>query len=266
MTAFSNYTKSHMAITKVTAWHLNLPKSYLKMDEYYRPTKLQMSIPHPTVIDWVPFASLRERLILFHASNPQLDEIICDIAESYACDIELARLVEGFGSSRGFIRVMDILNTLSESNASSYDGRPFGSHYMPNRIVDQMLFPNPLSSIRPSRLSRADIDSFLPAPSVAALFGSKDLALEAFRLLEMDKGVGFMKLDPVFFQKYPELYDPDAGLMAHGMRICPPPRKTIKIVGPRPLDKSVLKKYTEMTTWIIDSMLLSNGCQVPIPV
>src|SRR5258708_22190590 len=84
MTAFYNYTNCHYQVNKLTTWRLNpTTKSYTDLAPCYRPTQLQLAMPHPSIIDWTPFPALRDRLILYHASNPRLDDIICEIGNSY---------------------------------------------------------------------------------------------------------------------------------------------------------------------------------------
>ena len=64
-------------------------------------------------------------------------------------------------------------------------------------------------------------------------------------------GINLYKLDPEFFKKHPELYDPTSDLMANGIvRIRPPHPKAIN--PPKLLDSSLLGRYRELATWTDD--------------
>lgn len=258
MSSFLRYTKSHISVTKLTTSHVhNGQQNDSELEIYYRPTHTQLSTPHPAVIDWVPFPSIRDRLILFHASNPRLDEIICEIADAYACDIQLSRLVQGFSPTIGYIRVRDLLQTISRGAEEASDEMPYPSDdhdYVEYNLFSSHEFSQPINSTynqtsspsfsheRNSHASRSD----LPAPSINALFSSRTLALQVFRLLGMDKGPGSLRLDPVFFRKHPELYDGRTDLLARGVPVRSPSNDTTRLAGPEPIDFRILRKYQEM--------------------
>lgn len=237
MTTYLAHTRAHKAVVHVTSWHLSPdPHIYSKIDPWYRATHIQLSIPHPVVIDWVPFPSLRDRLIIFHASNPRLDEIICEIADCYAAEIDLSKLVKDVNPCQAFLRVFDIITAISKEE----DSTPFED----------------VSGSLP-------VDT-LPAPSIAALFNSNHLALQAFHLLKMDRGQGLLKLDPVFFERHPELYDGRAeGLIARGIPIRPPPNRDQAMTPlPKPLDHKTLTKYIEMAKWAYDLSITEEGLKI----
>ncbi|KAK7425913.1 hypothetical protein QQZ08_007627 [Neonectria magnoliae] len=41
---------------------------------------------YPLVIDWIPFSSIRDRLIQLHAANPLIDQIFCDAVSGYVVE------------------------------------------------------------------------------------------------------------------------------------------------------------------------------------
>lgn len=85
----------------------------------------------------------------------------------------------------------------------------------------------------------------LPAPNADELFGSVPLAKAAHEILGIGQGAAFnYRLDPWFFEKHPELYDNEANIIAHGVRL----RPDSKIVQqpypePRSLDSVVVSQY-----------------------
>lgn len=236
MTTFFAHTRAHQGVVHVTSWHLHPdPQIYSKIDPWYRATQIQLTVPHPVVIDWVPYPWLRDRLIIFHASNPRLDEIICEVADCYAAEVDLSNLVVGATPCLAFLRVFDTITAISNDQdtgtASSY------------------VFPDDPAT------ARAPIDTPLPAPSITALFRNKSLALQAFHMLSMDRRQGLLKLDPVFFERHPELYDQRAeSLIARGIAVRPPPSAGGRAVipTPRPLDPKTLTKYIDMAKWAYD--------------
>jgi hypothetical protein len=120
---------------------------------------------------------------------------------------------------------------------------------------------NELSSTIPHGRHGYSRSESLPAPSLAAIFSSKALALEAFRLLGMDRGPGAMKLAPAFFEKHPELYrNSTAGVIARGRAIRPPQTGSENSAPVlMPLDTRTLTKYTEMARWYFDVSMAAEG-------
>jgi hypothetical protein len=77
MTSWHTYTRSHVPLKRLHIWRLSpTAEAYMKMDSWYRPTQIQLSIPHPSIIDWMPWPAMRDKLILYHAANPHLDNIV----------------------------------------------------------------------------------------------------------------------------------------------------------------------------------------------
>ena len=71
----------------------------------------------------------------------------------------------------------------------------------------------------------------------------------------MDRGPGFLKLDSVFFERHPELYDSKhEGLIAKGIAIDPPHGRGMQHVTPMPTPggSMILNKYVEMAKWAFD--------------
>lgn len=98
----------------------------------------------------------------------------------------------------------------------------------------------------------------LPAPSINALFKSRDQALGVFRMLGMDKGPGNLRLDPSFFERHPELYDGSTDLLAKGIPIKVPGCDTTTLAGPKPIDLRILRRYQEMVMSTFDIMSVES--------
>lgn len=242
MTAWHAYLKIHLPLARVTMFRMNPTReTYLQVAENSRPSRFQLTHSHPSVIDWVPWASLRDKLILHHAANPRLDELICDIGNSYVTQTDLSHLVSGFASMTGYIAIWDLIRaispTASSENSGSYlaTGEAFENNWEKDALQTRLL----------------------PVPSVNHLFESRAAAFQAFIMLELDKGTHKFQLDPAFFGRHPELYESNEHLMAYGMPLRPHSRESMLM--PRSIDASVVSRYRELTKWAVEMSYTSAG-------
>ncbi|CAD6448897.1 89d52f6e-f3f9-4d68-8fd5-e716f47ad544 [Sclerotinia trifoliorum] len=258
MAAWYCATKAHIPLSKVITYHVNpTAATYAELgaNGAWLPTKLQMSIPHPPIIDWVPFPSIRDKLILCHSANPCLDEIICEVGDSYVVETDVSKLVMGVSSAKGYIGVLDLVRSISpEAENTANASSAFSNE---NNIPWDELFRSILELSKRMREGKIlhgitmEPLATLPASSVAALFGSKQLALSTFVALGMDQGVAQYKLDPGFFERHPELYDGNAGIIiASGAHVRPPGR--LPIQQPGLLNEGVLSTYRYLAGWSLD--------------
>jgi hypothetical protein len=194
-------------------------ETYVRLATRYRPTALQTMESYPAIIDWCPFASVRDRLITLHAANPRIDNIICDMATSYVVEANLCELVQTNGQmTRCFVRVWDIIQCMERETENE-------------------------------KQTFALDTSQLPAPSVASLF-TKAYAIHVFKKLHMDEGIAHYKLDPAFFLRYGELMDDDHDIIGQGIAISPETQTTLP--EPSKLDAKMLTTYKHFTSWSID--------------
>lgn len=193
-------------IVDLTAWQI-LPcaETFNRVHSQYQPTPIQLHHQYPKVIDWIPFPSIRDRLVQRHAANPYIDEIFCDAVSSYVVEALMPDLVMGAPTMVVYIRVTDL-------------------------IVSTISSPE-----------KNDLSSPLPAPDVASLFSSPEYSRAVFKRLNMDHGVSRYKIDPLFFSKYPELYDPNFDIAATGMPLKPDLQPQLS--PPRPLDSTTFQIY-----------------------
>ncbi|RVX65754.1 hypothetical protein B0A52_10388 [Exophiala mesophila] len=243
MAAWHTYTKAHMYVGSLMAWRLNpTDELFASIDPAFRPTKLQLTVPHPAIIDWIPLSSLRDKLILFYSASPSLDELVCEVGNAYVMEGDLSRLIAGLPPTRGYVGVWDLVRAIApEAATASNNSAP---HDLSQTNFDRS----------PETVDDFDGDEVvhhttLPARDVTALFNSKVLALKAFKMMRMHTGPGNFLLDPAFFERHPELYDPGAGIIAKGVPLRPGDRKLI--VTPQPMDAGVLGRYRELSSWSI---------------
>ncbi|TGO22913.1 hypothetical protein BPAE_0150g00060 [Botrytis paeoniae] len=253
MTTWHCATKAHVPVAKVITYHVNpTAATYadLVTNGAWLPTKIQMSIPHPAIIDWIPFPSLRDKLILCHSANPCLDQLVCEIGNSYVVEADVSKLVMGTSASTGNIGVWDLVRSMSggkkESAFSSEDNISWDEICRASfELNKQMREGNVLQGLTMEPLAT------LPAPNVAALFNSKQLALSTFVALGMNQGVAQYKLDSAFFERHPELYDSSAGIVANGTRLRPSDH--FPMPGPKLLNEGILNCYRNLAAWALDT-------------
>ncbi|KAK2059517.1 hypothetical protein LY76DRAFT_19427 [Colletotrichum caudatum] len=208
-------------IIELTAWQLYpSAATFEKLHPRYRPTETQMKHPHPRVIDWIPFPTIRDRLIQRHAANPHIDEIFCDAVTGYVVETTMSDLILGAPQVTVYIRVTDLITAM----ASAPDE---------DDAIDEM----PPATI--------------PAPDVATLFSSPSHARAAFKRLNMDRGASYYKIDPAFYAKYPELFDQSSDLTATGIPLRPKSQKVLTY--PKPLDASTVETYRSFIDFSLDA-------------
>ncbi|KAH9238359.1 hypothetical protein K456DRAFT_1746474 [Colletotrichum gloeosporioides 23] len=208
-------------IIELTAWQLYpSAATFDKLHQRYRPTEAQMKHPHPRVIDWIPFPSIRDRLIQLHAANPHIDQIFCDAVTGYVVETTMSDLVRGAPDVTVYIRVTDLITAMS-TTATDEDA------------------------------DTTTTAVTLPAPDVTALFSSPAYARAAFKQLNMDKGASYYKIDPAFYAKYPELFDHANDLTATGVPLRPRSQKVLTY--PRPLDASTVETYRSFIDFSLDA-------------
>ncbi|KAK2034749.1 hypothetical protein LX32DRAFT_607881 [Colletotrichum zoysiae] len=207
-------------IIELTAWQLYpSAATFEKLHPRYRPTETQMKHPHPRVIDWIPFPTIRDRLIQRHAANPHIDQIFCDAVTGYVVETTMSDLILGAPQVTVYIRVTDLITAMS----STLDG---------DDAVDEM-------------------PATIPAPDAATLFSSPSHARAAFKRLNMDRGASYYKIDPAFYAKYPELFDQSSDLTATGIPLRPKSQKVLTY--PKPLDASTVETYRSFIDFSLDA-------------
>ncbi|KAJ5342727.1 hypothetical protein N7541_011851 [Penicillium brevicompactum] len=137
-----------------------------KVHPLYRLTHVQSTNKYPSIVDWIPFPSIRDKLILLHSGNPNVDDIFCDAVSGYVVQTNMSELVEGASVLPVHVRVLDLIKAMDEKSKASDVGK-------------------------------------LPASNARAIFDSPATARLVFQKLRMDHGVSQYMMDPAFFPKVP---------------------------------------------------------------
>lgn len=201
-----------------------------------------MSVPYPSIIDWIPWPQIRDKLIIHHAANPRVDDVICDIGNSYVLPVDLSLLIKCPQSVLGYVGVWDLVRAIApEATGSPEPPSPEDMNWHDDNNA------NGFQSLT------------LPAKDANTLFSSRELAAQAFKLLGADKGAANFRLDPAFFGKHPEMYDNSStDLMAFGVALRPDMHIANPICPPEGLKVSVVAQYQEMSKYLIDLALESR--------
>lgn len=212
-------------IVHLTAWQIfPCVQTFNAIHPQYRPSPLQLQSTYPRIIDWVPFQSIRDRLIRFHAANPMIDQLVCDAVSSYVVETCLADLVKDTAPRRAYIRVTDLVQSIDGSTTSS---------------------------------GRKKNVSVLPAPNFEALFSLPEFAKEAFEMLKVDREFSKYKVDPAFFEQHPELYDHNANIMASGIPLRPNVQHRLSC--PKPLTLQMFRTYCSFLDFSYGSSMGSGS-------
>ncbi|KAL2205610.1 hypothetical protein CC79DRAFT_1336113 [Sarocladium strictum] len=208
-------------IADLTTWQLcPCPKTFEKVHPLYRPTVRQLSVQYPSVIDWVPFPSIRDRMIRLHAANPHIDRIFCDAVSAYVVEACMSDIVTDAAPCKVYIRVNDLLN------AGCWD-----------QAMDD------------------ECDTWstaLPTTKVNNLFTSPACARAAFQYLGMNNGASRYKMDPAFFGQYPELYEPSTpDILAEGIPLRPAVQPILTY--PQPLDMATYRIYLSFIEFTVSA-------------
>jgi hypothetical protein len=251
MTAWHTYTKADIPLKELSAWRVTrTPEAYAKIIPSYRPTKLQMTTPHPAIIDWIPWSSLRDKLIIYHSANPCLDSLICDVGNCYVVPADLSKLVAGLPAMIGYLSVWDLVRAIApDSTSLATDSSPTPGSFARDADAIRSIFCEDDEGAVEDEVYFGS-KSTLPAPDAQTLFSTRHLAIQAFKALGMDRGAATFRLDPGFFDRHPELYDPQCDLIARGMAL----RSSSQWSMPTPieLNASVVAQYKESARWNFD--------------
>lgn len=197
-------------IGPIIRWRLNpstLTHQQLLSD--YKPTPLQLSVPHSAIIDWVPYAALRDRVILCYNGTAALDRLMCDMMNSYVIEVsDLSIILPGALPERAYFGIWNLFSGIDSLTST------------PNT-------PN----IPPGGLADYSLTQVLSTP-ILALKLAHDVCLHAAKQ---------WKFDISLFDMYPELkFDGFENIVARGTsyRIgCAPPGM------PRELTSEMVDKY-----------------------
>lgn len=167
-------TDAYEIVKSICWWRLTKTSEALDaIQKSYRPTPIQQTLQYPSIIDWIPYAEIRDRLILNYESY-DIDQIICDMAEAYVVD-----RVGPPGHASQPCNLLDLVQYSVQASMNPY-------------------------AYQPADASSSSCDDWKKRPVV-----DRAISIFSSQLPRPFKIPGF-KIHPGFFGRYPTLFDPSA--------------------------------------------------------
>ncbi|KAF5011591.1 hypothetical protein FDECE_2312 [Fusarium decemcellulare] len=185
---------------------------------YHKPTELQLTAPHSAIIDWVPYAPLRDRVIQCYNGSVALDRLMCEFLNSYVIEVnDVSRILPCAPKEKGYFGVWNLFSGIHTSFVGGLDRTQLAvstelfdtdtdmagqsmNQDSPNTVLDFRLqngMPGEqsqsLSAVPRHRLRR--LAEILGKPE-SALRLSYDIRLHAAKSWRLDRS---------FFEMWPEL-------------------------------------------------------------
>ncbi|RFU33283.1 hypothetical protein B7463_g3054, partial [Scytalidium lignicola] len=168
-------TDAYDIIKNIFWWRLAKSSQALRtIQASYIPTWIQQTLQYPSIIDWIPYPRIRDRLIL-NLEAYDIDQVICDMTEAY-----IIERINPLGNTPQSCSLLDLVQWSLHAAMDFFNSNPLSGTSSITRdawckklIVDR---------------ATANFYSQLPKP---------------FHI------PGF-KIHPNFFERYPSLYDPSA--------------------------------------------------------
>lgn len=195
----------------VHTWHL-IPslRTLQALPQCYQPSELQLSTPHPRVIDVVPYSGLRDKLIQYYTNDQQLDRIYMDLIEHYVVNVSnISTIIQGAESGPGFMGVCNIFYAMSRGRGDA-PARPVykqDSVELHDASLLGLFQAHTMSVPNTSRIGRKMCDpgdGWTPLPLMEIL-GSTILAQCLYHHLNLYTAHETWRVDPQFYEQYPEL-------------------------------------------------------------
>lgn len=197
---------------------------------------------------------MRNRLIQYHSTNPNLDQVVVDVGCGFCVQVDLSEYVAGIEPTIGYMRVWDLATAMAPpkppKRVISEDG------VVDDTVIHAISNDTDVPWVDPLEDIPCDQDTTceLPAPSAEVLFESQIFALRAFKkLIEVGERMLEFKMVPSFFEKYPELFDPTDNYVAYGPRLQPRvPHDPVR--SPPTADYQSMQLYIQLTSFILTSI------------
>ncbi|KXH53162.1 hypothetical protein CNYM01_01883 [Colletotrichum nymphaeae SA-01] len=183
------YTKTKFYHTRdISVWKLRpCEETFNRLHPQYQPTLLQLQCEYPAVIDWLPFPSIRDCLIRYHAANPCIDQVVSDIVGMYVVEALLSDFVVNSPPMQVYIKVADLVQAMGTIDCGDASERPVS----------------------------------LPTFKATDIFDMPSVAWAAANHLQIESRLERYKLDPRLFIKHPEFLESAEELMAQGTPLRP---------------------------------------------
>lgn len=143
--SYSVWFKSQVPqiIGPILLWRISPSyETYNLLGENYKPTELQLSVSHSTVIDWIPYAELRDKVILYYNNSVVLDRLLCDMMNSYVIEVpDLSQVIPRAPRGRAYFGIWNIFRAIdlafeNQSNDLPTSSLPTSAGFADNSAND----------------------------------------------------------------------------------------------------------------------------------
>ncbi|KAM5341979.1 hypothetical protein ACJ41O_015010 [Fusarium nematophilum] len=261
-------------IGPILMWRLHpTPESYEALLPDYKPTELQLTVPHSPVIDWVTYAPLRDRVLLCYNGSITLDRLLGEFLNSQVVQInDVSQILPHAPRGKGYFGVWNVFRGIDNNSPDGPDhvGLPISTGLLDSessryKVSIQQAFGNaaegfqlqevaldgrsPTSPMgdRAGRRQSSASDASRP-PSVTKILTTPELALRLSHDIRLYAAKAW-RLDGNFFKAWPELkFDGYEKIVAQGRsyRISTEPPD-----APNPMTEDTIKIYHEALQSIV---------------
>lgn len=218
-------------ILPIMLWRLNpTAESHKYLSPCYRPTELQLTVPHSPIIDWVPYPSLRDRMILCYNGNVALDRMMCEYLNSHVVEVnEVSRILPHAPPGKGYFGVWNVYKGIygDGQDKPEQTDLPISTSFLDVQpsVLDFSMYEDFGNLVSNVPLHDSAVGDCSPSPSlthmqgrrksssasgrsgplsVVELLSTPDLSLRVSHDLRLYEAKSW-RVDMSFFRAYPEL-------------------------------------------------------------
>lgn len=198
-------------VAHVIRWRLSralhIPQ---RLPQNYEPTKLQDSIKHPSIIDWLAIGGLRDRLIHSFNHSAKIDQMFVDIMAHTVVEVaDISTILTNAREGPGYLGVWNIFSAMIEgiSNPHTQPNCTPNSLELHDGSLLELYQLHELPTVDTASVARQTTvgEGFWKPVPLSVLLGSPHLARQLYHHLELYNAHKCWKFDPVLFNIYPAL-------------------------------------------------------------
>ncbi|KAL0782005.1 hypothetical protein CaCOL14_003340 [Colletotrichum acutatum] len=218
------YTETRFYHTRdISVWKIRpCEETFNRLHPQYQSTLLQLQCSYPAVIDWLPFPSIRDCLICYHAANPCIDQVVSDIVGMYVVEALLSDLIIDSPPMQVYIKVADLVQAM-EAICVDFSEEPLS----------------------------------LPTSRATDIFDLLNVALAVANHLQIESRLDRYKVGPRLFIKLPEFLESAGELMAHGTPLRPEYSSYLSF--PTSMDTKTASSYRNFIAFTCFNVYESQG-------
>lgn len=241
--------------------------TYNLLGKDYKPTELQLSVPHSAVIDWIPYAGMRDRVIMHYNNSVVLDRLLCDMLNSYVIEVpDLSQIIAHAPRGKAYFGIWNIFRAIDLAFQNDTHSRNTGSPPPfadftdqsvdvvakdvedPFSVYDEFALNDRLGSPGHAGTEGEDQPSNHSTTRTNKQFNLVEIFTTPASVLKLSHDVRLYasrswRIDQTLFDKYPELkFDGYEDIVAKG-RSCRIP--TAPPDGPHEMTAGTVQRYQE---------------------